>query len=133
MKQLHTVTRGKLLLHELTMTAYPDKRIVVAFQPHRNSRTAELYTEFVNVLSGIDTVLITDIYSVREPAIEGISAAQLTSDVVEKGGKTALFVGSIDQIRAHYAEIAKDGDLIVMMGAGNIGGIAANFYKGEAL
>ncbi len=120
-------------VYEALTAAYPDNRVVVAFQPHRNSRTAELYQEFVDVLSDIDTVLITEIYSVREPAIEGVSAEGLAKDVVAKGGKTALFVGEIEQIRAHYAAIAKDGDLIVMMGAGNIGGIAANFYKGGLL
>lgn len=120
-------------VYEALTTAYPDKRIVVAFQPHRNSRTAELYNEFVDVLSEIETVLITDIYAVREPAVAGVSGEQLAIDAAAKGGHSPIYVGSIEQIREKYAAIAKDGDLIVMMGAGNIGGIAANFYKGDAL
>ncbi|PWD86534.1 UDP-N-acetylmuramate--L-alanine ligase [Ignatzschineria cameli] len=120
-------------VYEALTTAYPEKRIIVAFQPHRNSRTAELYEEFLAVLSEIDTVLITDIYSVREPEIPGISGKKLAEDVAKRGGKNTLYVGSIEEIRTVYAKIAQDGDLIVMMGAGNIGGIAANFYKGGAL
>ena len=128
----HHPTEIKAVYEALT-TAYPDKRIVVAFQPHRHSRTAELYSEFVDVLSTIDTVLITEIYSVREPEVPGISGEGLAADASAKGGNEALYVGSIDNIRTQYAKIAKDGDLIVMMGAGNIGGIASNFYKGGAL
>lgn len=120
-------------VYEALTTAYPEKRIVVAFQPHRHSRTAELYDEFVEVLSTINTVLVTDIYGVRETPIAGISGEQLAKDVATKGGNQTLFVGSIDNIRDQYATIAQEGDLIVMMGAGNIGGIAANFYKGGAL
>ncbi len=128
----HHPTEIRAVYDALT-TAYPDRRIIVAFQPHRYSRTAELYQEFIEVLSQIENVLLTDIYSVREPEIAGISGEKLAIDIANKGGNNIIFVGSIDQIRTKYAEIAQDGDLIVMMGAGNIGGIAANFYKGGAL
>ena len=126
----HHPTEIRAVYDALT-TAYPETRVVVAFQPHRYSRTEELFDEFVEVLSGIDNVLITDVYSVHEKVREHATGEALTKAVIAKGGSKPLFVGSIDNIRTEYQKVATPDDLIVMMGAGNIGNIAANFYKGE--
>ncbi len=120
-------------VYDALTTAYPNKRIVVAFQPHRYSRTAELFDEFVEVLGEIEHLIITEIYSVREEPIQGISTGALVQAIERAGGSVPIEVGGIDEIRPAYQKIARDGDLIVMMGAGNIGSVAESFHKRGAL
>lgn len=116
-------------VYDALTSAYPDKRIIVAFQPHRYSRTYELFDEFVEVLSTIEHLIITDIYSVREKPIEGISTERLIEAVVEAGGAKPHFAPDLDDIAKVYQSIAGENDLIVMMGAGSIGRVAEKFHK----
>lgn len=111
--------------------AYPDKRIVVAFQPHRYSRTEELFDDFVTVLSEIEHVLITDVYAAHEKRREYATGEALVEAIKKEGKSQPIFVGSIENIHSAYKKIAKPNDLIVMMGAGSIGSIATDFYRGE--
>ncbi len=113
--------------------AYPNKRIVLVFQPHRYSRTEELFTEFVDVLKEYPNMILTDIYPAGEKPIEGISTEILIQAIEEKTGQKINYAKTLPEIRECYQAIAENNDLVVMMGAGSIGGVAANFYKGGAL
>ena len=112
---------------------WPDKRLIHVFQPHRYSRTKELFSQFVDVLGLADELLLFDIYSAGEPMIEGISSTALAKAVDErKGGEVTLV--SEDNLHAFLDNMVQAGDVILLQGAGNIGQIAINLTdtSGEA-
>ena len=102
---------------------WPDKRIVMVFQPHRYTRTRDLYDDFANTLDQVDILLMLDVYAAGEPVIRGGQplavphnppARQTGSDSGHRTGKIA----------AVLAQVLEDNDLILVQGAGNIGKIA---------
>ena len=101
-----------------------DRRLVVVFQPHRYSRTAQLMREFGTALSGADEVVLTDIYPAGEAPVPGITVDALAASVRAAARGPVRVVSSLDALPAAVAEIARSGDLIVTMGAGSIGGVA---------
>jgi D-alanine--D-alanine ligase len=96
---------------------YPGRRIVVAFQPHLYSRTADNVEPFAKALDTADLVVLTDIYPAREPCMPGVSSAL----IAEKMTKAPDYVPARQLLARHLAKIAQKGDVLVMMGAGNIG------------
>jgi D-alanine--D-alanine ligase len=95
---------------------YPEKRLVVIYQPHLYSRTAGLIDEFADALSDADLVLMTDIYPAREAPMPGISSLR----IVEKLTVPSLYVPSRHELARKAAELAEEGDVLISMGAGNI-------------
>lgn len=128
----HHPTEVKSVMSALT-EAYPNKRIVLVFQPHRYSRTEELFAEFIDVLKEYPNMILTDIYPAGEQPIEGISTGKLIEAITAQTGRTICYAKTLPEIRECYRTFAQDNDLVVMMGAGSIGSVAANFYKGDAL
>jgi UDP-N-acetylmuramate--alanine ligase len=104
--------------------AYAGRRLVLAFQPHRFTRTRDLLDDFARVLSAADVVLVTDVYAAGEAPIEGADARAICRAIRSRGKLEPIFVGAVDQIGAALADVVRDGDLIVTMGAGHIGAIA---------
>lgn len=101
--------------------AFPDARIVAAFQPHRYSRVRNHFDDFVDAFDGADVVLLTDIYPAGEDPIEGITSETLHAAMLKRrGDRPALHVPGIDQLSTKLAEIARPGDLILTLGAGSI-------------
>jgi UDP-N-acetylmuramate--alanine ligase len=99
-------------------------RIVVAFQPHRYTRTRDLMSEFGQALSTADEVVLTAIYAASEEPIPGITIEALAA-VVNQGRSTPVHVvPKLDEVAARVADIARDGDLVITLGAGSIGGLA---------
>ena len=99
----------------------PARRVVVAFQPHRYSRTAALLEDFGRVLSGVDELVLTDIYAASEDPIPGVTA-EAVADAVRRHGRTAVhLVHSVADIPSTIAAIARRGDLVLTLGAGSIG------------
>jgi len=96
------------------------KRLVVAFQPHRYSRTKFLMEEFIKSFDCADSLIITDIYSANEEPIPGVSAENIYNRLVQLNKKEVNFLPK-KEIVGHLAKIAKPGDLIVTLGAGDIG------------
>jgi len=96
------------------------RRIVVAFQPHRYSRTRDLWQEFVAVLQQADVLAVAPVYPAGEEPIAGIDSGALVRDIVEKGHGAAEFVPRAD-VAKWLAAQARDGDLVLMLGAGDIG------------
>lgn len=113
---------------EAFRAVWPDKRLIHVFQPHRYSRTKELFSPFVDVLGLADTLLLFDIYSAGEPMMEGITSAALAKAVDERKGGEVLLVNE-DNLNARLDQIVQDGDVILLQGAGNIGQIALHLAE----
>ena len=100
-------------------------RIVVAFQPHRYTRTRDLMAEFGTALATADEVVLTDIYAASEEPIDGITIEALAAAVNRSRSTPVHVVPRLDQMAAVVADIAREGDLVLTLGAGSIGGLAA--------
>jgi UDP-N-acetylmuramate--alanine ligase len=105
--------------------AFPGRRIVLAFQPHRYTRTRDLFEDFVRVLSTADAVLLCEVYAAGEPAIVAADGRSLARAVRVAGKVEPLFVEEMSQVGAALLRIAHDGDVVLTMGAGSISGVAA--------
>jgi len=101
-----------------------NRRLMVVFQPHRYSRTADLMQEFGAALSGADEVVLTDIYAAGEPPIDGVTVDALGAVVRSAARGPVHVIPALDALPAAVAGLARAGDLIVTMGAGSIGGVA---------
>jgi len=99
---------------------WPERRLVVAFQPHRYTRTRELFDEFVTAFYDADLLVLTDIYAASEQPIEGVSAEALAAAMRKHGQKDVTYVADRQAIAGHLAGVARDGDIILTLGAGNI-------------
>ena len=98
-----------------------DRRVVVVFQPHRFTRTAQLLPDFVDVLGRADQIVLTDIYSAGEPTIPGITIEALAAALEEAAPGRVQLVKALDRIPAAVALLARTGDLVITLGAGSIG------------
>ena len=108
---------------------WPDKRLVVAFQPHRYSRTRDLFDDFSAVLSGVDALLLTEIYPAGEAPIVGADAKSLARSIRTRGRVDPVVVGSVAELGEALAGMLHDGDLLLMMGAGDIGAAAQQLAR----
>jgi UDP-N-acetylmuramate--alanine ligase len=97
--------------------------LVVAFQPHRYTRTAYLAAEFADSLRGADSVYLTPIYAASEPAIPGVSERSI-GDSLATNGTRVSYVASVDDLVARILAEAPAGALVLMLGAGNITDVA---------
>lgn len=100
-------------------------RIVVAFQPHRYTRTRDLMREFGRALAGADEVVLTDIYAANEDPLPGVTMDALAA-AINCDRATPARVVTLDRVAPTLAEIARPGDLVITLGAGSIGGIASH-------
>lgn len=104
---------------------WPDKRIVVVFQPHRYSRTQDLFDDFVRVLTEADVLLLMEVYPAGEEAISNADSASLCRSIRARGGVEPLLVKDMDELVTTLAHLVAEGDLVLTMGAGDIGRMAA--------
>jgi UDP-N-acetylmuramate--alanine ligase len=109
--------------------AFPGRRIVLAFQPHRYTRTRDLFEDFVNVLSSADAVLLADVYAAGESPIVAADGRSLARAVRVTGRVEPLFVADIADMPGTIVGNALDGDVVICMGAGSIGGVCAAIAK----
>ena len=105
--------------------AFPKQRIVLAFQPHRYTRTRDCFEDFVNVLSGADGVLLTEVYAAGEQPIVAADGRALTRALRVAGKVEPVFVDEVAQMPQTIADYVRNGDVVITMGAGSIGGVAA--------
>lgn len=96
------------------------RRTVVVFQPHRYSRTQELFDEFALAFNNADVLYVLDIYAASEQAIEGITAEVLTENIKKYGHKNAVYIGDIETAAARVTENLQEGDLVITLGAGSV-------------
>ncbi len=99
---------------------WPDQRLVMIFQPHRYTRTRDLYEEFVNVLSTVDVLLVLDVYSAGEEVIAGATSKTLCGSIRQRGHIDPIYVANLEDIPALLVELVQDGDLVMTQGAGSV-------------
>ncbi len=106
---------------------WPERRIVAAFQPHRYTRTHELFSDFVTAFYDADVLIITDVYAAGEQPIEGATAERLAKELRRHGQKDVTWIADRQMIPDHLAGIVREGDIVITLGAGNI------WQQGEAV
>jgi len=105
--------------------AFPNRRLVMAFQPHRYTRTRDCFEDFVKVLSGADVVLLTEVYSAGEAPIVAADTRSLIRAIRVAGKVEPMFVETTDELPQAILDVAHADDVVVVMGAGSIGQVAA--------
>ncbi|GGY68207.1 UDP-N-acetylmuramate--L-alanine ligase [Marinobacter zhanjiangensis] len=105
--------------------AWPGRRLVMLYQPHRFSRTRDLYEDFVRVLSEVDTLLMMDVYAAGEAPVPGADSRSLCRSIRQRGQVDPVFVEDADDLESLLGNILREGDLLMTQGAGDIGGVAA--------
>ena len=105
--------------------AFPNRRLVMAFQPHRYTRTRDCFEDFVRVLSGADAVLLTEVYSAGEAPIVAADTRSLIRSIRVAGKVEPLFVETTDELPQAILDVVQPNDVVIVMGAGSIGQVAA--------
>jgi UDP-N-acetylmuramate--alanine ligase len=103
---------------------WPKRRIVLVFQPHRYTRTRDLLDDFASVLADADVLVLLDVYAAGEAPIAGADGRAIARAVRVRGGVEPVFVESLDKLPATLQGLVADGDLLLTMGAGDIGAFA---------
>ena len=106
---------------EAARGAFPGQRLLLAFQPHRYTRTRDLFEDFVKVLCGVDALLLAEVYAAGEPLIVGADGRALMHALRVAGQSEAVFVEDIQLMPQAIMQMARDGDVVITMGAGSIG------------
>ena len=114
---------------EAARGAFPGRRIVLAFQPHRYTRTRDLFEDFVRVLSGVDALLLAEVYPAGESPIVAADGRALARAIRVAGRTEPVFVEDIDEMPAAIMHAAGPGDVVVTMGAGSIGRVPARLAE----
>ncbi|MBW8185752.1 UDP-N-acetylmuramate--L-alanine ligase [Shewanella nanhaiensis] len=110
---------------------WPEKRLVMIYQPHRYSRTRDLYEDFVEVLSQVDCLLLLDVYSAGEAAIPGADSRALCRSIRLRGQLDPIFVADQEQLLTLLPDVLQEGDLLLTQGAGNIGALARQLAQNK--
>lgn len=105
--------------------AFPGRRLVLAFQPHRYSRTRDCFEDFVQVISGVDAALLTEVYSAGEAAIVAADTRSLIRAIRVMGKVEPIFVETSDDLPEAIANAAQTDDVVIVMGAGSVGQVAS--------
>jgi UDP-N-acetylmuramate--alanine ligase len=109
--------------------AWPERRLVVVFQPHRYSRTRDLFEDFTEVLTETDALLVLEVYAAGEEAIPGADSRTLCRAIRARGKVDPIFVGDPADLAETLGGVLQEGDVLLTMGAGDIGGIAQRLPK----
>lgn len=112
---------------------WPDKRLVMVFQPHRYSRTRDLFEDFVEVLSGVDCLLLLDVYAAGETAIVSADSKSLSRAIRQRGQVEPIYVSNTEQLPELLSAQLQDGDMIITQGAGNIGAVSRSLVDSPYL
>ncbi|RLV58945.1 UDP-N-acetylmuramate--L-alanine ligase [Parashewanella curva] len=116
---------------EAARQAYPDKRLVMAYQPHRYTRTRDLFEDFVDVLSQVDSLLLLEVYAAGEEPIPGADGRTLCRAIRQRGKVDPIFVNSTEQLATLLPDVLQDNDLVLTQGAGNIGALSKELVRSE--
>jgi UDP-N-acetylmuramate--alanine ligase len=104
--------------------AWPEQRVVMVYQPHRYSRTRDLYDDFVSVLSRCDVLILLEVYAAGEEAIPGADSRSLARSIRQRGQLEPIFVENIEDVPQILCSVVEQGDVVVTQGAGNIGALS---------
>jgi UDP-N-acetylmuramate--alanine ligase len=108
---------------EAVRGAFPGRRLVLAFQPHRYTRTRDLFEDFVKVLCSVDALVLAEVYAAGEPPIVAADGRALMHALRVAGQSEAVFVENIELMPQAIMQMARDGDVVITMGAGSIGSV----------
>lgn len=111
--------------------AFPERRLVLAFQPHRYTRTRDCFEDFVKVLSTVDALVLTDVYAAGEAPIVAADGRALARAIRVAGKVEPVFVETADEVSDALAAVVRDGDVVITMGAGSIGGVPGRIAQQE--
>ena len=109
---------------EAARQSWPERRLVVAFQPHRYTRTRDLLDDFARVLADCDALLVAEVYPAGEAPIAGADARALCRAVRARGRVDPVLVPEIDELAGALADVVQPGDVVLTLGAGSIGAVA---------
>ena len=102
---------------------YPDRRIVLVFQPHTHNRTLSMYEEFLPVFGNVDLLVVPNVYAAREVNAETVDVARFAADIADKSGIDARDGGGLDATLEWLRTAVKPGDVVITMGAGDVTGL----------
>jgi UDP-N-acetylmuramate--alanine ligase len=109
--------------------AWPERRLVLAFQPHRFTRTRDLFEDFAQVLSEVDVLILLEVYPAGEKPIAGADGRSLSRAIRTRGKVDPVFIEQATDLSTVAPDVLRDGDLLLLMGAGDIGAMAARLVK----
>lgn len=115
---------------------WPERRLVVAFQPHRFSRTRDLFDDFAMVLSEVDALVLLEVFAAGEAPISGADSRSLARAIRARGQVDPVFVEQVEELASTLSGVIEDGDIVLTLGAGSIGAVAGdlpNDLKGESV
>ncbi len=115
---------------EAARAGWPDNRLVAVFQPHRYSRTQSLFDDFAGVLSGAaDVLVLTDIYPAGEEPVDGISSARLCQAIRARGKSEPILIPGLDELVVELPALLQPDDLVLLLGAGDIGHVGVSLCE----
>jgi UDP-N-acetylmuramate--alanine ligase len=108
---------------------FPEKRLLVAFQPHRFTRTLALYRDFAAVLSSADSVVLLPVYQADEEPIEGVSSGLIDALLNGNGNSKSILCGSLEEAASELEKQCLPGDIVLTIGAGDISNVGEMFME----
>jgi UDP-N-acetylmuramate--alanine ligase len=114
-------------------TGWPDKRLVMVFQPHRYSRTRDLYEDFVEVLSEVDCLFLLDVYAAGETPVATADSKSLARSIRQRGQIEPVYVSDVSMLPELLAAQLQDNDMVITQGAGSIGTVARDLSNNPLL
>jgi UDP-N-acetylmuramate--alanine ligase len=114
---------------EAARASWPDRRLVVVFQPHRYTRTRDLFEDFTQVLSEVDALVVTEIYPAGEAPISGADGRTLCRAIRSRGRVDPVFVESLDDLATDLSTVLEADDVLLTLGAGDIGNVAPDLAR----
>jgi UDP-N-acetylmuramate--alanine ligase len=108
---------------------WPERRLLMVYQPHRYTRTRDLYEDFVDVLSQVDSLVLLEVYAAGEDPITGADSRHLCRSIRNRGNVDPIFVEGIDGVPEVIKDIVKPGDIVITQGAGNVGLLSVELAK----
>jgi len=118
---------------EAIRDGWPERRLVMVYQPHRYTRTRDLYEDFVDVLSQVDILILLDVYAAGEQVIQGADGRHLSRSIRNRGQVDPIFVEGVEGVPALVKDLVQPGDIVITQGAGNVGGLALTLSKRKLL
>ncbi|MCS5569489.1 MAG: UDP-N-acetylmuramate--L-alanine ligase [Pseudomonadales bacterium] len=120
----HHPTEVKNVL-DTARLVWPTRRLLMVYQPHRYTRTRDLYDDFVRVLSDVDALILVEIYSAGEQSIPGADSKSLAAGIRQRGGVNPIVVSDPNEAREMVKKLANEGDVVIVQGAGNVSLVSA--------
>jgi UDP-N-acetylmuramate--alanine ligase len=109
---------------ESARQAWPERRVVMVYQPHRYTRTRDLYEDFVAVLSRCDVLVLLDVYPAGEDPIPAADSRSLTRSIRQRGQLEPIFAERIEDVPRLLCDVVEAGDVVITQGAGNVAALA---------